>query len=82
MVGRDWKLAQPWSGIAGREFSSVNRPAAFVLKGVRVKVLRVILVAIFVVLCGSVLKGATVYVDAAGPNEPGTGTAGDPFRRI
>jgi len=47
-----------------------------------VKVRRVILVGVFVVLCGSVLKGATVYVDAAGPNEPGTGTATDPFRQI
>lgn len=30
----------------------------------------------------SVLGGATYYVDPAGPNDPGTGTVADPYRRI
>jgi len=47
-----------------------------------VKVGRVIFVGILALLFGSGLKGATVYVDAAGPNEPGMGTAADPFRQI
>jgi len=44
---------------------------------------KVLITAVFVCLAVSVSNAAnTIYVDAASPNDPGTGTSEDPFRRI
>jgi len=49
---------------------------------VRVKGLRLVILLFFPLVYGTYLSGATIYVDAGGPNDPGTGTHKDPYRRI
>jgi hypothetical protein len=47
-----------------------------------VKGLRVAILLFFFFVYGSCLSGGTIYVDASGPNDPGTGAYADPYRRI
>jgi len=44
---------------------------------------KTIIVIVLLCIVGTVAQAAnTIYVDAASPNDPGTGTSEDPFRRI
>lgn len=53
------------------------------MKGVRVCKLKTVAIILFSLCLVSISNAANViYVDANGPNDPGTGTIDDPFRRI
>jgi hypothetical protein len=71
MVGWNWKLAKP---VSFRDD---------LLNKVRVNKMKVHLIAAMILSFAFVSEASSIiYVDANSPSNPGTGTSGDPFRRI